>query len=163
VDAVEPSSITTDCANVGDLTLRVSSVLRELAAQNRRNEVDRIYAGGPTWAQNSLLYTLLMHGRTRLHDLARLERISRPSMTIAVGRLRKRGLVNVTRDARDLRGKWVEITETGVQIHQLSNKKVRAALAVRLEALCVADREALALATPVLERIADFGNISESD
>ena len=155
MDSAETTPRTPGGVSATDTTLRFYTVLRKLAWQNRRNDVDRIYAGGLTWAQSSLLHAILTYGRIRLHELASLERISRPSMTIAVGRLQKRGLVHLIRDSRDRRGKWVEITAAGIAVHRHSNAAIDAALVARLAVLSAQDREALALATPILQRLAD--------
>jgi DNA-binding MarR family transcriptional regulator len=141
--------------NATDLSVRVHHVLRMLALQKRAAQTPSRDGTGATWAQDSLLRTLVAHGRIRVFDLARIEEVSRPTMSIAVQRLRKRGLVTVTRDAVDQRGRWVEITGAGLTAHRRSIESGCAALAGPLHLLSSQDRQSLATVIPILNRLAD--------
>src|SRR6202047_75646 len=111
-------------------------------------------AGYLTLAQLSILFTLLDQGPIRMTDLAAHERVRTPTMTVAIRRLEKIGLVKRSRDPSDLRAVLVDITPRGRAVHAESLANRHAALAAMLSQLNESDLNTLTRALAPLERLA---------
>jgi DNA-binding MarR family transcriptional regulator len=106
----------------------------------------------------STLRTLERGGPRRLTDLAGVEQITQPSMTVLVGQLEKLGLAERRRDPRDGRGVLVAITPAG-RAYMLSHRQAgAAALASLIDHLPSREAGALAAAAPAVHRLADLAN-----
>lgn len=111
-------------------------------------------AGGDiTLSQLSALATVERRGSVSLRELAEVERITPPSMTRISSCLEERGLVVRTVDAADRRVAHMTVTEDGRMLLERTRSRRDAFLAERLAALSSADRDALARALPILERL----------
>jgi DNA-binding MarR family transcriptional regulator len=113
--------------------------------------------GDITQSQFSALATIERAGPLSLGDLADIERVAPPSMTRIASRLEERGLVARTPDAADRRVARVDITPAGRDLVKETRTRRDAFLATRLRALSPEERDTLARALPLLERLARDG------
>lgn len=109
--------------------------------------------GGLTPSQRSVLATLARHGPMSMSSLADHEGISRPSATRSAARLVDRGLVVRRADAEDARVALVELSERGQETILRSRAERTAYLASRLQLLTSEERDVLAEATRIIDRI----------
>lgn len=128
--------------------------LSRLGAILRRGDPDGEVADELTLAQLSILVTLLDQGPIRMTALAAHERVRTPTITVAVRRLEKIGLVKRSRDTTDLRAVLVDITPRGRAVREQSLANRHAALAAMLGQLTLSDLQALTIAMAPLERLA---------
>jgi DNA-binding MarR family transcriptional regulator len=102
----------------------------------------------------SVLASLRDGGPQRITALAASEVVAQPTMTTLVGRLERDGMVTRGSDPDDARAVLVSLTPEGL----LRLKRIRearaAAIEERLAELDPQEREALAAAMPVLEKLA---------
>src|ERR1700741_1298128 len=109
----------------------------------------------PPRGQARILGIIDDQGRTRISDLAALDHCSQPTMTMQVRRLEDAGLVTRTTDPADARAVLIQITGAGIE----RLRQVRAARAgvidPHLASLDDDDRQALAAAVRVLQRLLD--------
>jgi DNA-binding MarR family transcriptional regulator len=126
------------------LRLGVTRLARRLRQQS---DVD----ASPT--QIAALSTIERAGPLTLGELAAHERVRPPTVTAAVGRLEERGLVVRHADPDDRRVARVEITPEGRKLLARNRSRKTAFLAKRLDALDRSDREVLAAAVDVLDRV----------
>jgi DNA-binding MarR family transcriptional regulator len=105
------------------------------------------------WAQARLLSTIEDRGEARISDLACLDHCSQPTMTTQVRRLEDAGLVSRTVDPQDARAVLIRITKKGRQV--LADARVDRAAVIdpRLDQLSREDRETLAAAVEVIEKL----------
>ena len=97
------------------------------------------------------LATIERHGPLSPSELARAERIKRPSATRILGHLEEAGLVERVRDPEDGRGSIVSVTPAGrTHLKRLRARKT-AYLATRLDRLSAEDRRTLERAAELLE------------
>jgi DNA-binding MarR family transcriptional regulator len=93
-----------------------------------------------------------------MSTLAALEKVRTPTVTVAIRRLEKLGLVVRRPDPSDRRAVLAQITKRGDSIYDDSLKARQARLVVLLTALSAHDRAILHNALPVLERLVDSKN-----
>lgn len=105
----------------------------------------------------SVLATLRERPR-RITELASLEHVAQPTMTVLVSRLEQRGWVERQPDPTDRRAVQVAITEAGTKVLDELIAKRTKLLAERLGDLSEAERETLARAIPILDRLIDGNN-----
>ncbi|WP_422746321.1 MarR family winged helix-turn-helix transcriptional regulator [Mycobacterium sp. WMMD1722] len=105
------------------------------------------------WAQARLLSTIEDRGEARISDLACLDHCSQPTMTTQVRRLEDAGLVSRTVDPQDGRAVLIRITKKGRQVLADARIDRGAVIDPRLERLSATDRETLAAAVGVIERL----------
>lgn len=110
--------------------------------------------GEITPSQLSALASVATHGELSLGSLASLERIAPPSMTRIAARLEERGLVIRRSDDADRRVARVAISDAGQAVLDETRNRRDAYLAVRIQELSEEEREVLARAVPLLERLA---------
>src|SRR5271168_2155708 len=107
------------------------------------------------WARARLLGTVDDPGPTRISDLAALDHCAQPTMTMQVRRLEDAGLVTRTTDPADARAVLIEITPAGIE----TLRQVRADRAGVIDPYIVGlnddDRQTLAAAVRVLQRLLD--------
>src|SRR5215211_725064 len=109
----------------------------------------------PTLA--AALSTIERAGPLGPSELARLERVQRPTATRVVTRLCDAGLVERLPDERDRRAALLEITPAGQSALRDLRRQKTAYLAERLTALEPDERELLAHASDLLERMLEDG------
>jgi DNA-binding MarR family transcriptional regulator len=105
----------------------------------------------PTLA--AALSTIERAGPLGPSELARLERVQRPTVTRVVARLCDLGLVKRLPDARDGRAALLEVTPAGRRALADLRRQKTAFLADRLNGLEDEERELLARASDLLERM----------
>ena len=86
-------------------------------------------------------------------ELARLERVQRPTVTRVVARLCEAGLVERLPDERDRRAALLTVTPAGSQALRDLRRQKTAYLAERLSGLEPEEKEVLARASDLLERM----------
>lgn len=97
------------------------------------------------------LATIERHGPLTPSELARRERVQRPSATKVIARFETDGLVTRTGDPGDARSSLISITGAGRELLLEARSKKDAYLAERLDRLPREDRETLARAATLLE------------
>jgi DNA-binding MarR family transcriptional regulator len=105
----------------------------------------------------SVLATLRDDGPRRITELAESEAIAQPSVTTLVGRLERDGYVERRSDPDDARAVLVHLTDVGVARLNEMRAARRALLDARLATLTETEREALAAALPVLDKLMEEG------
>lgn len=128
----------------GDL-LAVVARLNRLATQRTRLPLP--------WAQARLLSTIEDQGEARISDLATLDHCSQPTMTTQVRRLEDAGLVSRTTDPLDARAVLIRITDKGRTVLAQARIDRAAVIDPRLAQLSPEDRQTLADAVEVIERL----------
>ena len=109
---------------------------------------------GLTLTQLSVLATIERYGAMTVGDLASHERVRPPSMTRTVSSLLDAGLVSRTPSPTDARAQIVDVTDRARTLLGADRARRAAWLADRLADLDDDERQALAGALPVLERLA---------
>ena len=107
------------------------------------------------WAQARLLGTVDDRGPTRISDLAALDHCSQPTMTMQVRRLEDAGLVTRTTDPADARAVLIEITPAGIETLRQVRADRAGVIDPYISALDHDDRQTLAAAVHVLQRLLD--------
>jgi len=112
----------------------------------RQNDSDDL---SPTLA--STLFTIARQGPLTSGEIARRERMKKPSVTAAVDRLAQRGLIERRPDPSDRRVVWVASTEAGRRQVDARRASRTAWLASRFVHLAPADLAALSRAAEIIE------------
>jgi DNA-binding MarR family transcriptional regulator len=146
-----PSSVTTR-AGASDELLGLASGLRLVVMRLARRLRQRAEAG-ITPSMLSALSSVERLGPMTLGDLAAAERVQPPSLTAIVGRLEEEGLVAREGDPEDRRVARVRLSPSGARLIERNRSRKNAYLAQRLRTLDRADREVLAHALGILERL----------
>ena len=144
------TSTTTKPAPSADLAARLRLVVTRLARQLRQRAVVDL-----TPSQISALATIDRSGPVTLGELAALERVQPPSVTVVVTRLEDKGLVVRRTDPRDRRVSRVETSKDGRKLLARSRSRKDAELDRRLRSLTDEDRATLAAAASILERLVE--------
>jgi DNA-binding MarR family transcriptional regulator len=109
--------------------------------------------GGLTPTATAALATIERHGPLTPSELAKLERVKRPTVTRTLGCLEREGLVGRTPDPADGRSFLVAITGAGRErLRRLRGRK-NAYLARRMRDLPASDVETLERAAEILDRM----------
>jgi DNA-binding MarR family transcriptional regulator len=109
--------------------------------------------GGLSPTLISALASIETHGPVTPSELADRERIKRPTATRIIGGLEEGGLVERTADPADGRSSLIAVTPDGRDLLRTLRTRKDAYLAERLRALGAEDRETLARAVDLLERM----------
>jgi DNA-binding MarR family transcriptional regulator len=133
-----------------DLPARLRLVVTRLARQLRQRAVVDL-----TPSQISALATIERAGPVTLGELAALERVQPPSVTVVVTRLEEKGLVVRRQDPQDRRVVRVETTKDGRRLLARSRSRKDAELDRRLRRLSDEERATLASAAAILERLVE--------
>ena len=104
-------------------------------------------------ARASALSIMVFGGRVTIGQLAQAEQVSAPTVTRLVVGMERDGLVRRASDPTDGRVVWLEATAKGRRILHAGRERRVAALADDLAALDDAQRETLASAVAILERL----------
>jgi DNA-binding MarR family transcriptional regulator len=127
----------------------VNSALVHLLRRVARDDDSTI---GP--AASSALSVVVFGGDQRLGDLARFERVSLATMSRVVDGLERTGFARRRRDAADRRQVWVEATPDGRRYLEAGRARRVAMLTERLRRLTGAERDLVARAAELMERLA---------
>ena len=122
--------------------------LGRLARTLRHHDDDDL---SPTTA--SILFAVGREGPLTAGDIARRERLAKPSVTAAVEKLATAGLVERRADDSDGRVVWIAITPAGKRRIDARRARRTAWLTIRLEKLDPADVETLSRAADIVDRL----------
>ncbi|WP_433793124.1 MarR family winged helix-turn-helix transcriptional regulator [Actinoplanes sp. CA-252034] len=110
--------------------------------------------GDLTFSQLSALTSLQLAGALTPRELADVERVQPPTMTKIVGKLEERGLVARTPHPTDGRQVILAATDEGRAVYALHERARNEWLAAALERLTPEERETLARAAEIMQRVA---------
>ena len=108
---------------------------------------------GLTLTQIAALGTIDRHGSLTPREIAEHERVQPPSMTRVLAGLEQLGLIVRTPHSRDGRQHLVSLTKAARDLLREDRRRREAWLAQRLAELTVEERELLAAAAPIIDRI----------
>lgn len=137
-------SLTDSAARLRMGIVRTARRLRQEAAAE---------ASGLTPTSTAALATIERHGPLTPSELARLERVKRPTVTRTLGCLDREGLIERTPDPADGRSALVSVNAAGRERLRRLRSRKNAYLARRMRDLPAEDIEALERAAQVLERM----------
>jgi DNA-binding MarR family transcriptional regulator len=106
----------------------------------------------------SVLATLRDTGPRRITELADREGLAQPTVTTLVGRMERDGLVERRPDPGDARAVLVHLTADGLTRLNEMRAAREVLLQARLQTLTAAEREVLAAALPVLDKLMEEGS-----
>jgi DNA-binding MarR family transcriptional regulator len=145
-----PTTAPTKAVPSADLPARLRLVVTRLSRQLRQRAVVDL-----TPSQISALATIDRTGPVTLGELAALERVQPPSVTVVATRLEEKGLVVRRQDPQDRRVIRVETTKDGRRLLARSRSRKDAELDRRLRLLSDEERTTLAAAAVILERLVE--------
>jgi DNA-binding MarR family transcriptional regulator len=135
-----------DASLVAGLRLVVMRLARRLRQQSE---------GDVTASRLSALSSINRLGPLTLGELAAVEKVQPPSMTKIVAKLEEQGFVVREPDLADRRVTRVRVSDEGRSYVTRSRTLKNAYLAERLDRFDAAERELLARALPLLERLVE--------
>jgi DNA-binding MarR family transcriptional regulator len=145
--ATKPNAVRADRIDyVAGHLLPNAALLTRLLAKQSRGEISRTEAG--------VLYTLTGAPR-RITELAELEGLAQPTMTLLVQRLEQQGWVKRERDPDDGRVVLISVTEAGRTTLEEFRAQVGESLRVHMDAMTNEQLAALAAATQTLASLVD--------
>ncbi|MBU2667620.1 MarR family transcriptional regulator [Actinoplanes bogorensis] len=130
-----------------------AKTLREAIMRLNRRVRQARPVGDLTFSQLSALTSLQLAGALTPRELADVERVQPPTMTKIVGKLEERGLVVRTPHPTDGRQVILSATEQGRAVYAQFEKARNEWLATQLAALAPDERETLAQAAEILQKI----------
>lgn len=140
----DTSSLTDTAAKLRMAIVRTSRRLRQEAASE---------TAGLTPTSVAALATIDRHGPLTPSEVARIERVKRPTVTRTLGCLEREGLIERTPDPADGRSALVAVNAAGRErLRRLRGRK-NAYLARRMRDLSAADVETLERAAEILDRM----------
>lgn len=144
--------LTTPGPSVPELASRLRLAITRTARRLRQDS-----APGLSPTQAAALATIERSGPLTPSELARIERVQRPTISRVTARLGQAGLIERVPDELDGRGARLRLTpEGGRTLRELRSRKT-AYLAERLERLDPEEQAILAQASEVLERMLEDG------
>jgi DNA-binding MarR family transcriptional regulator len=108
------------------------------------------------------LATLDRAGPQRITDLARMEGVAQPSMTVLVGVLERDGFVVRRGDPSDKRVVLIELTAAGMDLIRSRRRAGAKAFAQLIEELPSGEAAALLAALPALEHLRELGDVQRA-
>ena len=132
-----------------DLSFRLAVAVGQVARRLR------LVYGELAAGHYSILATLIRQGPQRPSDLARVERVSAPTMTRLLGTLEERGMVTRQPDADDARCVTVEVTAAGSEAVDQVRTDRAVTMATLLDTLEKSEVARLADALTVLESLGE--------
>ena len=132
----------------------LAKTLREAIQRLNRRVRQARPVGDLTFSQLSALTSLQLAGALTPRELADMERVQPPTMTKIVGKLEDRGLVERTPHPTDGRQVILATTEQGRAVYAQFERARNAWLATQLAALTPGERETLARAAEILQKVA---------
>ena len=143
-------SVTTERATADEL----ARMLREAITRLNRRVRQARPVGDLTFSQLSALTSLQLAGALTPRELADMERVQPPTMTKIVGKLEDRGLVARTPHPTDRRQVILAATEEGRAVYAQFERARNEWLARELSGLDADDRDTLARAAEILQKVA---------
>lgn len=141
----------TDTDNLAATAARLRMAIVRTARRLRQEAAGE--ATGLTPTSTAALASIDRYGPLTPSELARIERVKRPTMTRTLGCLEREGLIERTPDPADGRSTLVAVNGAGRErLRRLRGRK-NAYLARRMRELPAAEVETLARAAEILERI----------
>ena len=144
--------------------MRITSPPRSDLASRLRLDVARLArrlrqeaGAGLSPSLTAALATIERRGPLTPSELAVRERVQRPTVTRVLTRLEEDGLISRAADPSDRRSSLVSVSDQGRELLAVMRTRKDAFLAQRLAALDDADREALARAAAIVERMLEEG------
>ncbi|MBL7261020.1 MarR family winged helix-turn-helix transcriptional regulator [Paractinoplanes lichenicola] len=131
----------------------LAKALRESIMRLNRRVRQARPVGDLTFSQLSALTSLQLAGALTPRELADVERVQPPTMTKIVGKLEERGLVARTPHPTDGRQVILSATEQGRAVHAQFEQARNEWLATQLADLTPSERETLAQASEILQKI----------
>jgi DNA-binding MarR family transcriptional regulator len=131
-----------------ELSARLRLAVTRLARRMRQQAAE-----GLTPSQNSALSTIEHDGPLTPSELAKIERIQRPTATRVLAVLAERGLVTREADASDRRVARLRITREGAAVLRRARSRKNAYLARRMRKLNPEELETLERAAALIERM----------
>jgi DNA-binding MarR family transcriptional regulator len=138
---------------VSDVNQSIANRLHSAAIHLLRRLRRQDEAMGLSPARSSALSVVVFGGPVTIGDLAHAEHVSAPTMTRLVIGMERDGLVRRQSDASDGRIVWLKPTTKGTRILHEGRRRRVAALAEQLATLPERDRQTLASASEILERL----------
>lgn len=140
-----PIATRPETALAGSLRDAVGRLGRRMRAERTRSDL--------SLGQWAALRTLESHGPMTPSELAAHEKVQPPSMTRVIARLEEHGYVTRTPDPSDRRQVVVSATDAGRVLLVDDRRRKDKWLSQRLTMLTTTERDALAAALPVLEKL----------
>ena len=131
----------------------LAKTLREAIQRLNRRVRQARPVGDLTFSQRSALTSLQLAGALTPRELADTVRVQPPTMTKIVGKLEERGLVARTPHPTDGRQVILSATELGQAVYAQFENTRNEWLASQLAALSPAERDTLARASEILQKI----------
>ncbi len=138
------TSLTDSATRLRMAIVRTSRRLRQEAAAETT---------GLTPTSTAALATIERHGPLTPSELARIERVKRPTVTRTLGSLEREGLVERTPDPADGRSFLVSVNAAGGERLRRLRRRKNAYLARRMRDLPAEDVETLERAAEILDRM----------
>jgi DNA-binding MarR family transcriptional regulator len=154
---VSAANATSKTAPVADTRIGVGEALIDLAAsviRRARRDLSLTSLGA--------LSTLDRVGPQRITDLARVEGVAQPSMTVLVGTLERDGLVVRRGDPSDKRVALIELTTAGTELVRSRRRAHAQAFAQLIEKLPSDEAAALLAALPALEHLCELEDVQRA-
>ena len=133
---------------------RLATTLRDAISRLNRRVRQARPVGDLTVTQLSALTSLELAGALTPRELADIERVQPPTMTKIIAKLEERGLVQRAPHPTDGRQVILSATEAGRAVYAQFERVRDEWLAGQLDQLTEAERETLARAASILQRIA---------
>ena len=96
---------------------------------------------------------LLSHGPRRITEIASIERVTQPAITLLVNRLAERGWVERVSDPTDGRAVLVSLTSSGADAFAQLRQEYRQMLHAEMAMLCDEDVDTLARSVEILDEL----------
>ena len=96
---------------------------------------------------------ILSSGPRRITEIACIERVTQPAITLLVNRLAERGWVERVADPSDGRAVLVSLTSAGAQAFEQLRAEYRAMLHAEMAMLCDEDVDTLARSVEILDEL----------
>jgi DNA-binding MarR family transcriptional regulator len=135
-----------------DLPARLRATIGTLSRRLRHTTAT---SSGLTPSEISAFLTITRRGPLHLSELAEIEAVNPTMLSRITGRLCERGLITRSSDPSDRRAAVVGATSAGRRMRKRIHRERNEVLEAHLQTLSAEQREALAAALPVLERLAD--------
>jgi DNA-binding MarR family transcriptional regulator len=152
--AVSAANATSKTALATDARIGVGEALTGLAASAVRRP-----HRGMSLTSLVTLATLDRAGPQRITDLARMEGVAQPSMTVLVGILERDGFVVRRGDPSDKRVALIELTAAGMDLIRSQRRTSAQAWAQLIEKLPSDETAALLAALPALEHLRELEDV----
>jgi DNA-binding MarR family transcriptional regulator len=110
---------------------------------------------GLTLTAHAALVTIETHAPITPGQLAAHEGVRRPTMTRTIQALLERGLITRAPDPLDGRVSWLQVSAEGRRLLNRARLRSDAFLSARLRGLAAHDRQTLAKAAELLDRLAE--------